>query len=471
MMFLDGDPRKHLKEMLKAQLDPVYFCESPHFLNIKLFPKSKELIRKFYEGGYNEFILVAGMRSGKTTLLSCFAAYETFLVLTIDYRRKYDLLPGSPIFGIMAAAKEEQARDTIFAAYKARIEHSPFFNSLDFYVRRDFVVFPEHNFMVRAVCSSSATEVGRTCKFVCIDEMSRLEETAGKRSGLEVYRALTKSTRTFLDEGHRFICGSPQHTTDLLMQLYEQGKKNPKTLVAKYATWEYNPHISRESLADEFQRDPLAAMRDYGADPTSALDVFFRDKSILNYSGRNVLMALWDNAPVQPEPFDYVLAGDPALRHDAFGLALAHREGDTYIVDGVFRFKPTRKKEVDPFEVKDFILKIIDRFPVRAVVFDTWNFPEIQREISRRGVKVVNHIVRRPEYDRLKELAWDRKLILPDADYLRFELESLIITPSGKVDHPKGGSKDVADAVANAIWLLSTFEKPKRVALGLVEVV
>ena len=273
-----ASPKERLREILKAQLDPLYF-QKPHFLNIELFPVSKKIVTDFYSGDYNELVLVAGMRSGKTTLLSFFAAYETFLFLTQDYIAKYGLARGTPVFGLLAAAKEEQAKDTVLASFKARLHNSPFFEWFGYLERSDYIFFPEKNFMVRAVSSSSATEVGRTAKFVCIDEMSRLEETEGPRGGLEVYRALTKATRTFKEEGHRFIVGSPRHTADILMKLFRNASS--KTLTVKYATWEMNPNISFDDLKDEFERDPLGAWRDYGADPQVTVQVYFRDPSLL----------------------------------------------------------------------------------------------------------------------------------------------------------------------------------------------
>jgi len=457
--------RQKLREILKAQLDPLYF-QQPHFLDIELYPKSQELVREFYNGDYRELVLVAGMRGGKTTLLSYFACYETFLALTSDLWYKYHLAPGSPVFGILASAKEEQAKDTIYAAVKARIERSPFFDQFEYQVRSNYILFPDQNFMIRVVCSSSATEVGRTSKFVCIDEMSRLEETVGRRSGLEVYRALSKSTMTFKQDGHRFIAGSPRHVSDMIMRLYQRGQTSPYVLAAKYTTWELNPHITFDDLKDEFERDPLGAWRDYGADPSAAIETYYRDKSIIQFSDRpNVLAMIAEGIRPVPEPFTYMLAGDPALRHDAFGLALAHKEEDRFIVDGVYRFVPD--KEIDPDEVKDFVLRVLDIYPVTHVVFDTWSFVHVQKAIQMKGAKVVNHIVRKADHDRVKELFYRKKLDVPRDDALRYELENLIIKPSGKVDHPRGGSKDVADALANVIWALHEIKK-ERIVFGLV---
>jgi len=242
------DPKKAFKLLRKALADPVFFCTSPYFLNIKPYPKQAEVLREFYSGNYNELVLVCGMRSGKSTLMCLFAIYETFLFLMNNYRDQYNIPHFTPVFGLMAAAKQKQATVILFATYTGLLHNSPFFDQITYVVRKDHVTFPEQNFHIRAVCSTAATEVGRTAKFVVLDEVGRMELTVGRRSGLELYRALTKSTRTFKKDGHRFCCGSPTRPDDLLMTLYK--RDDPHTLRCRYTTWEFNPHITRADLQD-----------------------------------------------------------------------------------------------------------------------------------------------------------------------------------------------------------------------------
>ena len=77
--------REKLKWVLKCQMDPLAFQE---IVGLKLFPKQAEIVQKFYNGPYNELVLVAGMRSGKTTTAAYLSTYETFLFLTADYSDK-----------------------------------------------------------------------------------------------------------------------------------------------------------------------------------------------------------------------------------------------------------------------------------------------------------------------------------------------------------------------------------------------
>jgi len=150
----------------------------------------------------------------------------------------------------------------------------------------------------------------------------------------------------------------------------------------------------------------------------------------------------------------YVLVGDPALKHDAFGLAIGHLELDEFHIDGLWKLKAEGNIELNPLDIKDKILGIVDAFHPFCAVFDTWGFPEIQEEIRRKGIPVETHIVNKENYDRVKELFYQGKLRVCNYPFVIEELQNLRLYRGKKVDHPPGGSKDVADALANCVWQL-----------------
>ena len=416
------------KDKLRWSLDPVAFTRDA--LGVKLFPVQALIMKRFYAEDKQELVLVAGRRSGKSFLLTCFALYETFRFLESDLRYKYGLARGSPVFGLLAAAKEEQAMDVLFTPLVEMLNASPYFRQHDYKVRKGMVHFKDAGFVVRAVSSSARTEVGRTALFVGIDEVASLEHLTSQRAGWQFIHALCRSTATFGHDGHRFLVGSPYKPDDILMQLYNSGRSQPHVLACKYATWEMNPHITFESLRPELERDPLTFWRDFGAQPTASVELYFRDSSLLDNCPRctNVLELIYDNLRVEPRSTYYVLAGDPAIRHDAFGLAIGHKEGDEFIID------------------------VASVLPVRLAVFDTWHFALTQDMLRHKGIRVVNHVVKRQDYDALKELLHLGKITLPDYPQLFQELSQLMVLPSGKISEPRGGHKDVADAVCNVIW-------------------
>lgn len=451
---------KQTAEILKVHRDPVHFASGyflPSLSHIIVKEKAK-IVREFCHNNYTELVLIGGMRSGKSELLRFFGLLDTFYVLTIDYVKKYKLASGTPLFGLLCSSKEETAIDTLFNPMCSYMEESPFFREQICEKYKKVLTFPERNFTIKPIAASAATEVGRTTKFVCIDEFSKIQETESLRGAKEIYRAITKSTATLKQDGHRYIAGSLRSPFDVLVEAYRIGKQIPTTLALKYSTWELNPTITREDLESEFRKDPLGALRDYGSEVYSIENAYFGNPDVIKFDqdSPNLLEKINEGLHVKGSSFPYVLAGDPAFKHDAFGLALSHKEGDEYICDGAIRLK--HGKEVSPHEVKRVIMSAIEQLPIRWAVFDTWNFPETIEEIRRKGVVVLNHVVKKEDYDFFKDKCYEKKAKCPSYSPLEIEFKSLLIR-GNKVDHPRGGSKDVADAVVNSFWVLKEKEE------------
>lgn len=70
---------------------------------------------------------------------------------------------------------------------------------------------------------------------------------------------------------------SPQAYNDAIMTIYREAKNSRFDLALKYPTWEYNPTVSEESLEPEFERDPVAAARDFACEPPIGEGLFLND--------------------------------------------------------------------------------------------------------------------------------------------------------------------------------------------------
>ncbi len=79
-------------------------------------------------------------------------------------------------------------------------------------------------------------------------------------------------------------------------------------------------------------------------------------------------------------------------------------------------------------------------------------------------------MVKKEDHDRVKMRLYYKKIRICPFEPLRQELQSLRIINAKKVDHPKGGSKDIADALANAVWALESKLTRRTVPLNIVEV-
>jgi len=453
---------KQMSLVLTAHNEPSFFVESPYFLGEKLFPVQKQILEDFYKGKYTQLVVIAGMRSGKTRLGIFMLLYELFKLLCLDDPvKQYRLAKGEKIYLLAVSYKEDQAYDTILTPLKGELDGSPFFQQFRYRLVENEIRFD--NFTVRVFGANSLGNVGRTAKAVMFDELARYKTTTGRTSGRVVYQTLSRSTETFGREGFKFVFSAPLTQVDFSMQLFRQADQY--TLAYKIPTWQFNPNISLQSLKSEFERDFLAAQRDFGAEPPVGASPFFADQSVLKLTDRsNMLAAIYEDVSISPLPHDYVLAGDPSVRNNAFGFALTHEEDGRIIADGLFRYLPTKRLEVDPVEIENFIMRIVDKVPVRTVVFDTWHYPTILSKLAARGVEIISHIVRKPDYDLLKAKLYENKLEICNFPDVIDELKSLEVSGSKITTNY---SKDVSDALANAIYVHETFKVKKAVPFNL----
>jgi hypothetical protein len=399
------------------------------------------------------------MRSGKTQLGAMATSYELFkLIMLGDPQKYYDLPKGQPIFILHVANSRDQAYDTIYAQTAGLLNSTDWFINHGMQQKNLEFTFPDYHIHLRCDHSNSASLAGRTAKAVVLDETARFKDNTGKFSGDAVYFTVSRAVKTFGDEGKVFSLSSPIYEDDFQMRLYRQGQKLPTFLTYQLPTWEMNPRIPRKLLDAEFKLNPETAWRDYGARPPAAIEAFFRDRLALARAFDDRLLSIIEDGHIvhdliPDKGVNYYMAGDPAVKNDAFGLAMVHSDGRNIIVDFTTRFTQTEDEpEINAAKVKDFIFEITNRVSVRSFMIDTWQYPETIQALSNAGIYVKQHTVKKTEYDCLKEAIYTGKVKIPLNEKLKDELEQLEIVHGTRIDHPRNGSKDMADALANAVF-------------------
>jgi hypothetical protein len=409
------------------------------------------------------------MRSGKTQLGAMATTYELFrLIMKGNPQKYYDLPPGQPIYILHVANSRDQAKDTIYAQTAGLLEHAEWFWEHGLIERHNEFVFPKYHLFLRAEHSNSASLAGRTAKAVVLDETARFKDNQGKFSGDAVYFTVSRAVKTFGKEGKVFSVSSPIFVDDFQMRLMKEGKKIPSFLTYQLPTWKMNPRFTYKSLEAERRLNPDTFWRDYGAKPSAAVEAFFKNETLIDEAFDSTLPILIEddillkNAKPLTDVY-YYLAGDPAVKNDAFGLTLLHGTPRNIIVDFVHRFEQHDGNEIDAEMVKWFIVSVARRYPLRCFIVDTWQFPETIQAIEREGVFVKQHTVKKAEYDCLKECIYTGNIKIPVHEKLNEELKGLELVRGIKVDHPRHGTKDIADTLANAVWELieEQGEKPE----------
>jgi hypothetical protein len=90
-------------------------------------------------------------------------------------------------------------------------------------------------------------------------------------------------------------------------------------------------------------------------------------------------------------------------------------------------------------------------FNLKLVTFDRWNSHDIMQELKIYGVNTEILSVAKKHYEDFAMLVTEERVHGPNNPILTEELLQLRIL-KGKVDHPRKGSKDLADAVCGAIY-------------------
>lgn len=481
---------------------------------------------------YNELIGVVGMRGGKSVLVACMSAAIIHELLCVDgLQEKLGLVKSQEIDGAFVAASGEQASETIYGHFRGFYDNSPWFQNyrralldleiLDGNLRRGdlywqtekSIHFKEKHIRIKSLTSNSGSIAGKTRIFAVIDELSRMDAGDSKRSATEVYRVLKRSLITIkasverlrrqsvynVPDARMFCISSPMFEDDKSMLLLKQAEKSDKMFAFHRTTWEFNPDISKEDLADEFSTDPLGAERDYGANPPGAENPLVVNKALIEicidkYRKSNLFVreVFFDEvldefkfSYVKPEILDvqyknlveYVIHCDPGQRQDSFCLAIGHLDADnTVIIDGAIECRPIHKNNrqgLPPREVyfpamTDIILKLSKILSIRFLSYDRWNSTEQIHRLRTGRILAFQKNLSRDDHIRFLNSMSENKLSFParENDFIDpsiarnmpcakalWELKRL--NDDGvKVDHPPGGSNDMIQCYVGVHRLL-----------------
>lgn len=479
------DALDFLSTTIRAQRDPIWFIQN--VLGIpRLFPKQEATIREFYRhkyspsaAPYNHMVYVGGMRGGKTAEASMIGCYEVFEVLSKpDPAAHWGLLPNQLISISCLASSERQIQDGIFYNMTSMLENSEWINQwFDIDYRASDIYCAAKDLRVRTLSSSANTGAGRSNKCVLFDELDLFEGTEGPREAWNTYNVLKKSTVTFGIDGRTVAISSPKSENGIMLSLYKRAimtkadgsPMQPETLALRVPTWEMNPNISEAALREEFKFDMDTFYRDFACDPSSVSALQFPE-GVKLFRRPNLL-----SGGITPSRIPHVLAIDPAWRNDAYGIAVGYKDparGVT-IIDGVTSLRKAPEDDyLRPSHVKDYIGTLISELNVTTLLFDAWLSTEIVEYAQYElGLEVVQHIVDEAEYNAWREGQDNGSVEVVFDEMLKYEAERLQrkrLQTKIRVDHPKDGSKDIADCVANIIaYLADTQITPKSRSLGL----
>ena len=480
---------------------------------IKLFGE-EEGVRMFKQTA-NEVVAQLGKGSGKDYCSTISVAYIVYLLLCLkDPATYYGKPPGDSIDIINIAINSQQASNVFFKGFKTRIEKSPWFAGK--YTDKASEVKFDKAITVHSGHSEREAWEGYNVIVVILDEISgfAIENTTGHdqaKTGAAIYDMYRASVDSrFPDFGKVILLSFPRYKNDYIQQRYNAvvaevetvvrdhkfkmdeelpdgtvgnefeiqweedhivSYKIPKVYALRRPTWEVNPVRKIDDFKVAFFTNPLDALSRFACMPPDAVDAFFKSKEKVEKAFNKAHLAVDNFGRLEewflPDPDkEYFIHVDLAQKHDHCAVAMAHvnkwvnvKVTDTYSqpapiveIDAVRFWTPTKDKSVDFTEVKDYILSLKTRgFKIRVCTFDRWNSHDMMQQLKQYGINTEILSVAKKHYDDMAMVVAEERVVGPHIPLLIDELLQLRIMRD-RVDHPRKGSKDLADAVCGAIY-------------------
>jgi hypothetical protein len=495
---------------------------------IKLFGEKEGSIR--YKQTANEVVAQLGKGSGKDYCSTISVAYIVYLLLCLrDPASYYGKPPGDSIDIINIAINAQQANNVFFKGFKNRVIHSPWFTGR--YFEKASEIKFDKNVTVYSGHSEREAFEGYNVLVAVLDEISgfALDSTSGHDqaktgSGIyDMYRASVDSR--FPDYGKVILLSFPRFKNDYIQQRYDDiisekeiisrshrfkldpdlpentvgnefeifwdedqiiSYKYPRVYAIRRPTWEVNPTRSIEDFKIAFYRDVTDALGRFACMPPEAIDAFFKSREKIEMAFNDLSIAVdgfgrFEDWFLPKDDTEYFIHVDLAQKHDHCAVSMAHIEKfvsvkvtDTYSqpapivkVDAVMYWTPTSDKSVDFSEVRDYILSLRSRgFNIKVCTFDRWNSHDMMQQLKQYGINTQTLSVAKKHYDDMAMVVMEERLNGPHIQLLVDELLELRIMRD-RVDHPRKGSKDLADAVCGSIYNAISLT---RAAFGDIEV-
>jgi phage terminase large subunit-like protein len=462
-----------------------------------------------------EVIAQLGKGSGKDYSSTIAVSYIVYLLLCLkDPAAYYGKPPRDAIDILNIAINAQQANNVFFKGFKMRIENSPWFAGR--YTDKASEIKFDKSITVHSGHSEREAWEGYNVLVVILDEISGFatENTTGHDQAktadaiYDMYRASVDSR--FPDFGKVILLSFPRFKNDPIQKFYEsviaekevinrtqllklnqdlpdgiEGNEfevtweedhiisyvYPRVFALKRPTWEINPTKKITDFTVAFHKNPADALGRFACMPSDAIDAFFKSRTKIENAFNKAALAVdqfgrleeWFKPETGKEYFIHV---DLAQKHDHCAVAMAHvdrwvdvKVTDTYSqpapiveIDAVRFWTPTPDKSVDFTEVKDYILSLRTRgFNIKLCTFDRWNSHDMMQQLKQYGINTEILSVAKKHYDDMAMVVLEERLSGPHIPLLIDELLQLRIMRD-KVDHPRKGSKDLADAVCGAIY-------------------
>jgi Terminase large subunit, ATPase domain len=393
-----------------------------------------------------ELWAIIGRRGGKSRMAAALAVYFACFI-------KHRLAHGEVGYVLVLAANRDQAR-VVFDYTRAFLDASPVLRqevasvtALEIRLKSG-VIIGTHSNSFRSIR-------GRTLLACIFDEVALWRDEVSAIPDLEVYRAVLPSLMT--TKGMLIGISTPYRRTGLLYQKHRDyfGVNNDDVLVVQGESTTFNPTLAQSEIDASIAADPDGATSEWQATFRSDVAAFLDEATIEAAVERSRPLEL----PPRTNHRYYAFCDPSGGRHDAYTIAIAHREGELTVIDCVRGVRPP----FDPHEVTKDYAALCREYRITQVTGDRYSAEWVVRAFRDAGLTYkASEQSKSDLYLEALPLFTRAGISIPDYPPLLRELRLLErATHKGgrdSVDHPRLGSDDLANALCGAAVLA---RKPK----------
>lgn len=456
------------------------FIDSPEYLNCQreCWPSIKDDLEELFSGNYTEAVFCQAIGSGKSFASSIIIAYLVYRLLCLkDPQGYFGLARGSHIYFLNMSIRAEQSRKVVFGEIKSRVDNSPWFRTYnppnpdirsELQFPKNIIIFPGN--------SKETFPLGYNIFAGVMDEAAWYIDTDNHNVAEDMFNALhSRIKNRFGDKGVLVMISSPRYVDDFIEKKMKEAETNKQIFARRKMLWESKPlnkfsgnwiDFEGYKIPLEFEtdarRNPEAFKRDYMAIPSLALEPYFKQFNLIEQSIDQSLEHPVDKQGELSPSFKrrsgnwHFIHVDLSHKRDATGIAMVHAEEDTIIVDLMHRIKAPPGGEIFFSQIREIIFEIRNRgFEIYCVTFDGWQSIDSIQILRDKGFRceVLSVDKDTAAYDTLKDKIYNKKFRCYYYEPFFEEIRRLELVEGKKVDHPPLGSKDVADAVAGAVYM------------------
>lgn len=366
--------------------------------------------------------------SGKSIVVAMISTYQTHIIL--KSQNPCGILgidQATTLHGTFVALTQKQASDTLWSPFFNYVMASPWFQRYHaliksqerrygqevMKIRDTFIMYGHRNLVIYPAGPDGRVLRGRARILGALDEIAYFDNDPDSKkvkvSATLVYGALDRSMATARAAEQRLLAAdyddaftaimmnvsSPLHARDKINELMRQAQGSKSLLGIHAPTWKMNPTMPRncQFIAEAFRKNPVEAMRDYGAEAPLSANPFLtqityiencvrekgRNKCVYNHhilkhkDGTRQRYGKLVKAPESSRAS--VLALDAGYTNNSFAMVIGSRDDAGVIdVDCLIEIMPKPGIPLNYTMIfNDLVIPICKLRNVRVMMADQWN--------------------------------------------------------------------------------------------------